>query len=92
MSVLSIRRTITTSPTLVSIAATDPGSRRAVSLTVINRGIASIDLGDSAIATGAGMELRPSESVALDLLPGDGGLYGVAASGTVRVDVLQVGP
>lgn len=61
------------------------------SVLVRNRGSVSVDLGGSDVTTGNGFELEAGEAVTLDLATSDGGLYGIAASGTVRCDVLQVG-
>jgi hypothetical protein len=55
---------------------------------VRNRGSASIDIGGSDVATGAGFELAAGDVLAFE---GDEVLYGVAASGTVRIDVLRTG-
>lgn len=51
----------------------------------------SVDVGGSAVASGAGHELKPGESVTIDLTPGEVCFAIAAAAQTVRVDVLRVG-
>lgn len=89
MAVKSSRVNVATSATRLDQATTDlvGGS----SICVTNRhASASIDLGDAAVASGSGYELVAGASVTITL---DGGevLYGIAASGTVRCDVIQAG-
>lgn len=50
---------------------------------------ASVDLGGSDVATGAGYELKAGESVTIDL--DSEGAYAVAAAGTAPVHVLEQG-
>lgn len=57
---------------------------------VRNRGAVTVDLGGPGVTGGAGFGLDAGESVTLDSLAGDG-LYGIVASGTCVVHVLQVG-
>ena len=56
---------------------------------ITNQGSASVFLGGSTVTTGNGYELKAGLSITVDISGGDT-LYGVCASGTVRVDVLAV--
>lgn len=83
MAVTSSRVTVTTSAT-----ALVPTDGSVASIVAHNKGSASIDIGGASITTGTGFELAAGEAFTMDLNPGEIP-YGIAASGTVRVDVLR---
>lgn len=57
-----------------------------------NRGTAAVYLGPSTVLTSTGFQLDPGESVSLPLDAfGASGIYGIAASGSHRVDCYQAG-
>lgn len=88
MAVKGRRVNAGTSPANLATPATDnvAGS----SILVTNRhASASVDLGDEDVTAGAGYELKAGESVTVDL--DSEGVYAVASSGSVRVDVLEQG-
>jgi hypothetical protein len=85
VSIAAARVTVTTSAT--ALDAPDPGSG-SYDVLVRNRGTASVDLGGSDVTTGAGFELAAGDVLTFQ---GNEILYAVAASGTVRVDVLRAG-
>ncbi len=58
--------------------------------TVTNRGSAGVYLGKSDVDSAKG-RLNPGESISLDLIAEDRGLYALAASGTQTLDVIGVG-
>lgn len=60
-------------------------------LTITNRGTASIFVGGSDVTATEGSELGVGERMSIVLRKDDGGLFAVAASGTHRVDRIQVG-
>lgn len=62
------------------------------SLLITNRdGTNSVDIGGATVTTGTGVELKPGESLSLDLHPGEI-VYAVApALASARVDVLRLG-
>ncbi len=62
-----------------------------LSVTMANRGTAPVFLGGPGVTAATGYEFAPGDQMALELKPSDGGLYAIAASGTVRIDRLQVG-
>ncbi len=62
-----------------------------VTLVVANRGASSVYLGGQGVTAAEGYELAAGEKLSLELRPSDLGLYAVAASGSVRLDVMQVG-
>ena len=86
MAVAGPRVTVSTTATRLD----SWGSTRVGAVLVRNRGAASVDLGGAEVTTGAGFELQAGESVTVDMTATDGGLYAVAAAGTVRCDTLQV--
>jgi hypothetical protein len=53
-----------------------------------HRGTAPTDVGGSDVAVGAGFQLDVGDSLPADLGKGDD-LYGIVASGTQRIDVLE---
>jgi hypothetical protein len=82
--------TVTDSATLLDINTTASGR----SLLVRNRGSIAVYVGGPAVTTSTGFQLDPGEAVSLDADDGSGagsGNYGITASSTARVDVLQVG-
>ena len=76
-----------------SATALDQSTAGARSLLVRNRGAVAVYLGDSGVTTATGFQVDPAETVAIDIprSGGAGALYGITASSTARVDVLQVG-
>lgn len=89
MATAGTRVTVTTSPTRLDIDQTDLAE--AVALLVRNRGSATVDLGGDTVASGAGFRLDAGETVSVRAESYEVGVYAVAATGTVTVDVLQVG-
>jgi hypothetical protein len=71
--------------------ALDQSTAGARSLLVRNRGAVAVYLGGSGVTTANGFQLDTGESVSVDILGFGGGLYGIVASSTARVDVLQAG-
>ena len=78
--------------TATRVDVTDPWYANSAlgSVLVRNRGSVSVFLGGSAVTTANGFELGAGESVSMDLGTKDT-LYGIVASGTARVDVVQIG-
>ncbi len=60
-------------------------------LTITNRGTASIFVGGSDVTVAEGSELAVGERMSMVLRSSDGGLYAIAATGSQRVDRIQVG-
>jgi hypothetical protein len=89
MSVIGQRVTVTTDATRLDVGTV--GNMATSALLVRNRGTAAVDLGGSGVTAGAGLQLDGGEAVTVDLCGSYGGLYAIAAAGTVRCDVLQVG-
>lgn len=85
-AVTSAQVTVTTAAT-----ALDQSTAGARSLLVRNRGAVAVYLGGSTVTTSTGTQLDPGESASVDILKYGSGLYGITASSTARVDVLQVG-
>lgn len=81
--------TVTTAPTLLTVD-TDTDGRAGRSIAIRNTGVASIYLGGPSVTTSIGWELPAEEEISFDLGRLDV-LYGVCASGTVAVKILQVG-
>lgn len=91
---MSIQVTTTTSNQVnVTNAATalDQNTTGVRSLLVRNRGAVAVYLGGSTVTTSTGFQLDPGESLTLDFPTYGAGLWGITASATVRVDVLEVG-
>lgn len=84
MAVIGLRVAVANVPTLV-VAADPDGS----SVLVRNAdAAAAVDLGGPTVATGAGFSLGAGAAVSLDLAPNEK-LYGVTASGSITVHVLE---
>lgn len=68
-----------------------PAPAKHSSLVVRNRGTAAVFLGTAAVTTTTGLQLDAGETITIsaDMFPL--GVYGIVASGTVTVHVLQVG-
>jgi hypothetical protein len=82
--------TVTTSATPIDVNT----AAAARDLLVRNRGSVAVFLGGAAVTTSIGFQLDPGEAVSADTADGTGsgsGLFGITASSTARVDVLQVG-
>jgi hypothetical protein len=71
--------------------ALDQNTAGARSLLVKNRGSVAVYVGPSTVTTGTGFQLDPGESLSVDVPTHGAGLYGITASSTARVDVLEVG-
>ncbi len=56
---------------------------------VVKPATSSVDLGDSAVATGAGYPIASTDPALNILVPAGDVVYAVAASGTVVVNVLE---
>lgn len=67
-----------------------PRSRGGQSLSAYNDGAATVYLGGADVTTAAGYPLAAGEHMAFDLNGGDQ-LFGIVASGTVAVRVLEIG-
>lgn len=91
MAIEGERVTVTDVATPLNVATAGPG-RVGYSIVATNRsGTASVDVGGSGVTSGGGMELKPGESVAVDV-SGNEIVYAIAAATvSVRVDVLRVG-
>lgn len=88
MSVQAARVSVTNSATRLD-STTDPMLR--FSILVVNRGTAAVYVGSSSVTTATGTQIDVGGSVTLDMRSSDGGLYGIAASGTHTCHVTQVG-
>ena len=85
-------------PRAVSVATTatriDTSSEtdlaRGSSVAVYNNGAATVYLGDADVTTSIGYPLAAGAHFAIDLDPAEA-LYGIVASGTVEVRVLEAG-
>lgn len=86
MAISSNQVTVTTSATRLDPSTGVPTG----AVLVRNRGSAAVYLGGSNVTTANGFQLDAGESVPMDIRSGDA-LYGVVASGTQTVHVLQVG-
>lgn len=80
--------TVGTSATLITAVPAD--STYGQSLTVTNRGTASVYLDGTTSVSTSKFELRAGETVSAQLDP-DERLYAIAASGSHRLDVLEQG-
>lgn len=58
-------------------------------MSLCNRGAASVFVGGPGVSVSTGYELKPGEATSIDNGPSGGGVWAVAASGSVRVDRLQ---
>lgn len=86
----SAQVTVTTAATLLDRNTTASG--RAVLLR--NRGSIAVYIGGPGVTTAVGFQLDPGEAISVDTAEGigvDTGTYGITASSTARVDVLQQG-
>ncbi len=85
------RVTVGTSPTLLNVAPASAGYKGSYSLLVVNRhASASVFLGGAAVTAGDGFELLAGEAMNADSESGES-LYGIVATGSARVDVLESG-
>jgi hypothetical protein len=88
-------QTTTTTSAQVSVTnaatALDQNTAGARSLLVRNRGSVAVYVGGAAVTTSTGFQLDPGESATADFPTFGGGLWGITASSTARVDVLEVG-
>lgn len=81
--------TVTTAATLLTTGVETDG-RAGRSIAVRNNGLSSVFLGGPTVTAVTGWELLPDEEISFDLGKLDV-LYGIVASGTVAVKILQVG-
>jgi len=82
--------TVTNAATALDLNTTAAGR----DILVRNRGSVAVFVGGPGVTTGNGFQLDPGDSIAADTADGTGtgsGLYGIVASGTAVVHVLQVG-
>lgn len=89
MAAPGFRVTVTTSATRLDTQTAGGMGRSSIALK--NMGGVTVDLGSSTVTAGAGYPLAAGESLSLDLVAADAGIYGAAASGSCVVAVLQVG-
>lgn len=81
----------------VSVATTatrldgDAEGRAASAVAVHNNGASTVYLGDSGVTTANGFPLAAGASVSFEMDDQGDTLYGIVASGTVEVRVLEVG-
>lgn len=85
----AVQRTVTTSATALDVDDTSNSSR---SVLLRNRGSVAVYIGGSTVTSGTGYQLDPGESVSLDTAGTGAGVatYGITASGSSTVHVLQV--
>lgn len=88
MAAVGSQVSVTTTATRLD-TSTAAGMGRS-SLMVRNMGTVTIDLGGSTITAGTGFQLRAGESLSIDIASSDP-IFGIVASGTATVHVLQVG-
>lgn len=88
MTIKAHRVTVDTSPTKINTAATDGLSGAGGQAR--NRGASSIYVGADDVTTATGYEVEAGDVVAFDLDQGEN-LYGVTASGTCIMHVLEGG-
>lgn len=88
MSIATRQVSVTTSATRLDDSSNPP---LRYGVLVRNRGTAAVYVGTAAVAAGTGYQLDPGEAVSMDLTTFDGGLYGIAASGSHTCHVLQQG-
>lgn len=88
MPIAGRRVTVATTATRFDVLGASPAS----GMLITNRSVQSVDIGGASVTTGAGYELLPGATVAVDLNWGDAtGIYGIVAATTSRCDVLQGG-
>lgn len=80
----------TSSRVSVAATATQLWGGDVESVEVVNLGSASIDIGGSAVTSGAGRPLAPGEAYTVEFEKNVGPGYGIAASGTVSVAVTKI--
>ena len=91
MTAQANRVTVTTSATLL-LTGTDTDSNAGYREAVIkNNGAVIVYLGGDNVTTAAGFPLAAGESLAMSQIQGDSLPYGIVATGTCEVAVLQVG-
>lgn len=59
-------------------------------VTMVNQGTGDVFIGLTGVTTTTGFKLTPGAGVSLDMLAGQGVLYGISAAGTNSVHVIQV--
>lgn len=87
MAVDGRRVTVGTSATRLDTADTDSVSGKSIT---VKPDTTAIDLGDDTVTSGSGFEVAGDATLTVDLASGEE-LYGIAASGTVTVHVLESG-
>ena len=86
MAVSSSAVTVATTATVVSTGGSSGGE----AVSIYNNGAATVYLGASGVTTADGYPLAAGEHIAVDLERGES-VYGIVASGTVEVRVLEAG-
>jgi hypothetical protein len=87
MAVLSSRATVIATAVRLDI----PETVTRWSITFVNRGTDPIFIGGAGVTTATGLELGVGERMSMMLRPTDGGVYAIAATGSQRVDRVQIG-
>lgn len=80
------RVTVTTSATRLDTANT----AKSPNIIIRNRGSVAVYVGGSAVTSADGFQLDAGESLDVAVGAGNIGLYGITASGTASVHILQV--
>jgi len=88
MAIKHSRVSVGTTATLIDVYVTYDGNG---AIAIQNLGTASVYLGDSTVTTSSyGYELKANSTISIDMrIPEQ--IYGIVASGTVTVNVLQQG-
>lgn len=90
MAVVGKRVDVTISPTKLNSASSGSTDPTVGSSLLVRAGSVSLFLGASNLTTATGFELLANEAVPIDLGKGED-IYGIVASGTSSVHVLEVG-
>lgn len=89
MAVAASQKTVAATATLLTTAPTDNVSGSSVLACNRHASVVSY-VGPSDVTTSTGFKLGVGDSIAVDLAPGEA-LYGIVASGTGTVHVLEAG-
>lgn len=85
-------RAVSVADTATAIdTSSESDDRSGSSIAIFNNGSATVYLGDSDVTTATGYPLGEGEHFACDLGATTERIYGIVASGTVEVRVLEVG-
>lgn len=91
---MSVQTTVTAANQVTvgtTATALDQSTAGARSILIRNRGSVAVYVGPAGVTTSTGFQLDAGESLTADFPTYGGGLYGITASSTARVDVLEVG-